>query len=169
MNSKQIILVLESKSHNDSDYMYVRTFIRKQLKDKTNIKNTSLPMNGKDNYNSKSLQSRIKQEIKKYKHGKSVVLIGYDTDNIDMVSKDDLYDKRITEFCKLKGYYPVFFCRDVEEVFLGKRISKNKTKEAIRFLRSGGIDKIKTENFYSENKRIGKSNLCLVLERVLQE
>lgn len=168
MDSKQFILVLESKSDKDSDYMYVRSFVKEYIKDCKNIKITSIPMSGKNNYNSKSLQNKINKAIKDYKHGNSVVIYGYDTDNINSNYDDVEYDKQITDYCKRHNYQLVFFCRDVEEVFLGKRINNNyKAQEAERYLRNRGIEAINVDKLQSVNKIKGRSNLCLVLNQIL--
>ncbi len=111
-------------------------------------------MNGKNNYDSKSLIKKINRYINIYKNKESIVLYGYDTDDIDTNYDHKKYDQKISEFCTKNGYKLVYFCRDIEEVFLNKRVdNKNdKKKLAENFSRSNNIVNIDLSKFKSNKK-----------------
>ncbi len=174
MNHKQLILVMETDKHSKSDYMYLRSFIDHFFLIDQHTKICPVYLNGKRNYNNAGIIKIIKKEQKlfydSFSDGLSHVVYCYDTDDLDFNQDDQNFDKQISEFCESNGYFLVFFCRDIEEVFSGSRINKSdKRKTAESFYRGGKIKNIIIDKFKSEKKRKTYSNLYLVLAKLLPE
>ena len=86
-------------------------------------------------------------------------------------------------FCDQNGFRFIWFCKDIEQVYLGKSIpDSSKKKEAESFLRKKKIKDVrmsKAKNIYDFSKaqipiklkvaryQNGKSNLCAVLDEYL--
>lgn len=67
------------------------------------------------------------------------------------------------------GYKYVWFCRDVEEVFLHKRIDKSeKKREAIKFSHLRDLGKATELSLSSKTENIYKSNLLCVLDAFME-
>lgn len=157
---KQLIFVTES----ENDYMYISTYVRDNF-DMGNIRLDNIPMNGKCNYKNQTVINKIKKKKSGF-IGESVVIYCYDTDDIDTKSSDLKFDNEITEYCTKNNYGLIWFCRDVEEVFIGEQVEQNeKTKFAIEFVRKKEISK--KANLYSEIKKKHNSNLVSNINRYL--
>ena len=168
MKSKQLIFVTESNQQSKSDYMYIRAFIERFFVVDQNVRIVPIYMNGKGNFNSQTVEKKIGTAVKEYINGESIVVYCYDTDSINSDPYHQEFDKQINDYCQEKKYKIVYFCRDIEEVFVGKIIGKNEKKiTAERFLRSRNIEKIDPEKFKSVKKKEKTSNLYLVLSDIL--
>ena len=170
MNYKQLIIVNESNRQTKSDYMYIRSFIDHFFKVDQYIRLYPVYLNGKGNYDNRSIRKEIETETKLFKQGITYVVYCLDTDNLESDPNASSFCKKLEEFCNRNGYYLVFFNRDIEEVFLGKRIdSSDKKKAAESFLRKRNIEYIDLEKFKSKVKRRYFSNLYLVLDQLLEK
>ena len=75
----------------------------------------------------------------------------------------------IKSFCEKNGYDLIWFCLDVEEVFLGKQVeSSHKVKEAGAFRSSRGIERVREEKLTVKEIRNKCSNFLRVLDRYLE-
>ncbi len=153
--------------------IYIRNTIHQFYKiSQSDVKITFVYMEGKGNYSSTKVDKRIKDYAKQYKagnpKGESVVIMCFDCDDYDTNSEDEKFLENVKDFCRNKGYNFVWFCKDIEQVYLGESVSKKQKKEsAERFAKSNGIagfdiSSLKLDNRYQK----GKSNLCTVLDRL---
>lgn len=72
------------------------------------------------------------------------------------------------KFCKDKGYEYVWFCRDIESVFLEKKVSdKLKKREAETFKVRNRIQNIDAAKLSVSVYRINRSNLLTVLDKYI--
>ena len=72
-------------------------------------------------------------------------------------------------YCKEHNYEFVWFCHDVEEVFLGHSVHKSeKTKCAIQYDARNGINNVKISNLKVEKMAGRKSNLVIVFDKYLK-
>ena len=111
----------------------------------------------------------INRQIDQYKNGKTEAVYSYDTDNEKIVKDKSELNKRIEKYCADNNYHAVFFCRDIEEVFIKERVHNDKSKTAIQFLKNGRINNIDVDSLKSNIKRNGTSNLLLVVDGILTD
>ncbi len=163
--------VVESQSSKyDSDYKYIKAFLNQYYNIRTSVKLNPIHLHGKTNYNKK--EKEINKMIKRYHKSQntdqeSVVFFCLDVDNPDLNDNEKL-NKEIENYCKGKNYELIWFYRDVEEVFWGKRCKKEeKIDKANQFLiknviLSYDISKLENNNV---KKGISTSNLKIVVDK----
>ena len=72
----------------------------------------------------------------------------------------------IKKYCKTHAYELVFFCRDVEEVYLGKRVNdKDKVNEVKRFKSKKMIEAVLPQNLSQNEYKINGSNILNGLDK----
>ena len=72
----------------------------------------------------------------------------------------------IKKYCETHAYELVFFCRDVEEVYLGKRVNdKDKVNEVKRFKSKKMIEAVLPQNLSQSEYKINGSNILNVLDK----
>ena len=77
-----------------------------------------------------------------------------------------MFLKDAREYCQTMGYDLVWFCKDVEHVYLGRQIpDSQKQKEAANFKRKKGIATVDMRNLVAQKFRIHGSNIARVLDR----
>lgn len=171
----QLIFCVESGKDDDSDMIYIREVLKHYYVgyDDADIKLNKIYLNGKFNYN----RAKIIKKIKEYKKmfsltnpdGITKVIYFFDTDNYDSNPDDNRFITEITSYCKENGYDYVWFCKDIECVFLGKKIPNNKKNdEAVRFMNNNMISAIKESCLKSKDYRINSSNILSVLSKYLE-
>ena len=129
-------------------------------------------MDGKTHYEEK--KKDIDNLIKKYgrvsSNNKSVVIYFFDCDNYDTKKEDEDFLKKVREFCKSNGYYFGWFCKDIERVYLGKKVlDKQKGKEAASFKRKKYIKNISKEKLTKKSFINNTSNICFLLDKIFDE
>ena len=75
-------------------------------------------MNGKNNYNKTKIINKINQFVKRNNNGDNVVFYCIDTDNINSDRQHFDFFKNVSNFCKANKYQLIWFCYDIENVFL---------------------------------------------------
>ena len=166
----KFLFVVETKSKDeDSDYVYIRKLLNDYYDlSKKGHKLQPIYCNGKGNITKKEKQ--IAREIKNYTGTKTFVFVCID---VDTENKRDSREKNdeIYKYCNKNNYKFIWFCYDSENVFLGKTIDDDKTKEAIKFSNKGTITKelisrmkSKTENYNSSPNKT--SNIITVFENL---
>ena len=79
----------------------------------------------------KALISQYKAASKK---NQSRVIYCFDCDNFDTNAEDENFLKNAKQYCEENGYGFVWFCRDIEQVYIGKQVEKSlKRTEAATF------------------------------------
>lgn len=74
----------------------------------------------------------------------------------------------IENFCRQNGYKFVWFCRDIEEVFLHKTVDDSKKKEEVaKFKKGNDLGKATEQTLSARSIARKKSNMLLVLDQVL--
>ncbi|MCI9386160.1 MAG: hypothetical protein HFH77_07380 [Lachnospiraceae bacterium] len=93
----------------------------------------------------------------------------YVLNNQIKISKVYMGTNKISQFCKENGYDLVWFCHDVEEVFLDNKIpDSQKVQEAGAFRRKKGIQEIPLDKLASSVMRIHTSNIMQILDKYLE-
>lgn len=169
---KQLIFVVEADEKSKSDYIYIRSLLELcyNYRLRTDIKVSIVYMGGKGNYNKKSVCNKIANFRKMYSLGKSYVIYCFDTDKYDS-NPDELKtfnDK--CSYCKDMNYDFVWFCHDIEEVFLGKSVLKHeKTDKAKDYSKKCLVNKVDLKMLKTETISKKHSNLLLFLDKYYKD
>ena len=74
--------------------------------------------------------------------------------------------KDAKKYCDDKGYDFVWFCKDVEQVYIGKKVNDSQKKDvAAKFKEHKQIKEVDVKKLNAENYRINTSNIMTVLNR----
>jgi hypothetical protein len=169
----QLIICVETNKKCNSDYIYIKTSIEHFYSiNQGNIKLSPVYFNGKGNYSSKKAINDINKLSKQYsassEENKSIVLCCFDCDDYDSKPEDMVFLNGAKSFCDQNGFRFIWFCKDIEQVYLGKSIpDSSKKKEAESFLRKKKIKDVRINNLKVARYQNGKSNLCAVLDEYL--
>ena len=167
----QIIFVMEADEKSRSDYMYIRTVLDKHynILQRKDIKIMPVFMGGKGNYQKAKVERTITGNVKKYSvNGESKIVYCFDTDKYDSNPEDSKLLNQEQDYCASKGYDFVWFCHDIEEVFLGHSVKQSeKTDIARKFMANASKSAIVVNNLNVDSIGKGKSNLIRVLDKYL--
>ncbi len=170
----QLIFCLETNEQTKSDYIYIRSTIDHFFKmNQANIKISPVYMNGKYNYNSLKVKKKIEELTKQYRvtsnTNKSVVILCVDCDDYDIKNEDKIFMENAEAFCRNNEYRLVWFCKDIEQVFLHERVRDNeKKKRSEDFRRKGLITQIDRKSLEAGAYQIYRSNLGSVLAEFMK-
>ncbi len=164
----QMILCVETIKSADTDSIYISEVINHWYQLNNQIKISKIYMKSKSKYNSKDVMREIDKKSRAFTFGETKVIYCIDTDqcekNIDHIKEL----KAISQYCEEKGYDLIWFCHDVEEVFLGKRVSDSqKVQEAGTFRRKKMIEKIQADKLSCNEKRAYVSNILCIFDKYL--
>ena len=166
----QLIFVVETNKKCNSDWIYIKDTIEHFYQyERTQIKLSVVYMDGKGKYKQKEKQ--INQLSKQYnsqaKNNHTKVMYCFDCDNYDTNLEDLHFLETAKGYCDRKGYEFVWFCKDIEQVFIGHRVSnKLKQSAAVRFKRQNQILEVDKNKFLSTTYKIGYSNMIAVLDKI---
>lgn len=77
--------------------------------------------------------------------------------------------REISKFCDLNNFELIWFCHDIEEVYLGRKIvTSQKVQEAGDFRRKNKIQSVSADRLSAQEKRACNSNILLVLDKYLE-
>lgn len=169
----QLIFCIETNQQSDTDFIYINEVIKEFYKLDPHIKISPVYMDGKGNFNTSKIERKILKLKKEYAAAKSesttYILYCLDCDKYDSNPEDRAFLKNAKQYCASKDDRRfVWFCRDVEDVFLGKQADKKKKRiEAVRFQTRKQIKSFDTALLSGSEFRPHYSNLCLVLDEFL--
>ncbi len=165
----QMILCVETNKKADTDSIYITDTIKHWYKITNQIRISKVYMNTKTRYNSKDVIKEINQWINKFIIGESKVIYCIDTDQYERNAEHAKELDKISQYCKENGYDLIWFCHDVEEVFLGQKVSDSqKVREAENFRKKKKIEDIPIEKLSCNEKRVCVSNILNVLDKYLE-
>lgn len=126
-------------------------------------------MNSKTKYNSREVINEISKKTKEYKLGLTHVIYCIDVDDFESNPNHVREFNDIRSFCQHNGFELIWFCHDIEDVFLGKRISDHaKVSESSMFRKRHVINTIDNSLLLSSNShQIHSSNILSVLSSYL--
>lgn len=165
MTNKVVVFLIESS--NENDYMYIKSFLDVYY-DIKNDKLEKINLKGKERYNDLGVIKKIKNIEKKAGSRKLEIVCCLDFDNAINDHNIKLLNKKIEKYCSQNNYHLVWFASDIEEVFWGKKVSKNEKKDmAIRFAQNRNRMRIDLDNLRVLKPRNPKtSNICIVLDKL---
>ena len=167
MARRQLVFCFETNNRAGTDYVYVKDTLERfyELDKLEPIK--PIYMGGKQKYNSKDIEKKIKSLTKDYP-GKIKIFYCIDTDHIDTNPVQVKEFKNISDYCNAHGYEMIWFCRDIEEVYLGSSVpDKEKVSKAKTFRTGKGIDKVSKNRLDGKEPHAGTSNILRVLDKYL--
>ena len=169
----QLIFCIETNKQADTDFIYINEVIKEFYQLDPHIKISPVYMNGRGNFNTHNTESKVSKLKKEYAAANSesatYVLYCLDCDRYDSNPEDRAFLISVKQYCDDdEDRQFVWFCRDVEDVFLGKQVEKKqKHSEAVRFQTSKKIKSLNTALLSVSGFRQHYSNLCLVLDEFL--
>lgn len=164
----QLIFCVETNKQADTDWVYIMEAIRFRYNLPPQISINKIYMETKSKYNSRKVLGEIEKRTKCYK-GKTKVIYCVDTDAYESNYGQKKEFDDIKSFCEKNNYDLIWFCHDVEEVFLGKQVEKSKkVKEASAFRSGRGIEHVQEEKLSATEIRNKCSNLLRVLDKYLE-
>ncbi len=164
---KQVIFCVETNKNANSDPLYIYKTVKCFYKIDDCVKLDYVYLDGKGNYNKPHILKEISDLCNRASHMKHYVIYCIDTDDLEDPDRQK-ETKKIQRFCKKRQYEFVWFCRDVEEVFLHKRVRKNKkVSEAKKFSNMQGLGQASSTYLHSSTYGQYKSNLLTILDNIL--
>ena len=131
------------------------------------LKLSPVYMDGKGKYKQKEkkVKSLISQYSKASKGNKSKVIYCFDCDEYDNKIEDLTFLKTVKKYCDDRGYDFIWFCKDVEQVYIGKRVDNSQKKnESTKFKKNNLITKVDVHRLSGRDYRIKTSNIMTVLD-----
>lgn len=166
MKNRQYIFCVESNSKSKTDWKYIKTIINCYYQ-KNDDKYSQVYLNGKGNYDSKSIAKKIKELVNKYK-GISKIIYCIDLDEFENNKADNIFYTKIEKYCLENNYELVYFVRNIEEVIWNKKVENNeKNGLANKFLKNAHIDSRTMSRFKLETKKLKTSNLFCVMDKYM--
>lgn len=168
---KQLIICVETNHKSKTDSLYIReTIDHFYTCPRGEYKFTFLEMDGKSKY--KAIETKIQKSINQYAVGNSDgisnVIYCFDCDQYDIRTEDRTFLNEAKLYCESKKYDFVWFCRDVEQVYLGKSVKDSeKVKKAAEFKRKKGILSISESDLVASVYQQKKSNILRILDKYL--
>ena len=180
MAKLQLIFLVETSENDKADNIYIRSVIDKYflfLNDcyDGEINTITYCLKGKQHYKDKKTLDFIRNKTKmfsSYNEGAVTVAIFFiDTDSTDAEYKKGSFFSNVKDFCEEHNFELVWFCKNVENVFLSKEADQieNKTNEAKLFAIKEGINNIRKNNLSKDKIELGCSNIILVLSKYLKQ
>ena len=168
----QLIFVVETNRSCNSDWIYIKETIKRFYKNDVQVKLSIVYMDGKTKYTDNKVKNGITKYIKGYRAGAkggSKVIFCFDCDDYDNKPRDKKFLEEVKDFCKKEGHEYVWFCKDIERVYLGYKVSDSKKKkEAEDFKRYELINKVTESSLLEKAYKVNSSNILVILDKFLE-
>ena len=165
----QLIFVVEANKKSKTDWIYIKETIDRFYKyDEAHLKLSAVYMEGKNKYlvKEKEVNLLISQYSSTSTNNVTKVIYCFDCDDYDSNPVDKEFLEKTQEFCKANNYEYVWFCKDIERVYLGKKIEDgHKNSEAIRFKANKLINGVSDSRLNGKSISRNMSNILRVLDR----
>lgn len=164
----QLIFVVETNKKCKSDWIYIKeTIDRFYYYGGVQIKLSTVYMDGKNKYlvKKKEVKSLISQYNGASANNVTKVIYCFDCDDYDNNPVDKEFLEKTQEFCKANNYEYVWFCKDIERVYLGEKVEDgNKNGEATKFKEKKLIDGVNESKLKGKSFGANMSNILSVLD-----
>ena len=165
----QLIFVVETNKKCKSDWIYIKDTIDRFYKyDVAHLKLSTVYMDGKNKYlvKEKEVKSLISQYNGAYAKNVTKVIYCFDCDDYDSNPVDKEFLEKTQEFCKANSYEHVWFCKDIERVYLGEKVEDgHKKREATKFKTNKLIDGVNERKLKWKSFGANMSNILSVLDK----
>ena len=167
----QLIFAVETNKKCKSDWIYIKDTIDHFYQyNQAQVKFSPVYMDGKGKYKNKEkeISSLISQYTAGNKTNQSKVIFCFDCDDYDSKPEDADFLENAKCYCKKKGYEFIWFCKDVERVYLGKKVNDiQKKKESEIFKAKNLICAVDESKLVLSNYRANTSNIMNVIDKYL--
>ncbi len=167
----QLIFVVETNKKCKSDWIYIKdTIDRFYQYDQVQVKFSPVYMDGKGKYKNKEkeISNLISQYVAGNKTNQSKVIYCFDCDDYDSKPEDAEFLANAKRYCDEKGYDFIWFCKDIERVYLGKKVNDSqKKKESATFKAKKLIDLVDKSKLAANNYRANTSNIMNIIGKYL--
>lgn len=164
----QMILCVETNKRADTDSIYIQEIINHLYIINNQIKISKVYMGTKSKYKAKDVSREIGNKTKAFTIGETKVIYCIDTDEYEKNIEHERELNDISRFCEENGYDLIWFCHDVEDVFIGNKIpDSQKVQTAGEFRRKGKMKEMDLDKLSSNEKRAHASNILKVLDKYL--
>lgn len=165
----QMIFCLETNKRAGTDYIYIREVLDYLYQIGNQVKITPIYMGTKTKYQATGVLKEIGQRTRQYIHGETKVIYCIDTDAYEKTVKHAKEFRDIKQFCEKNNFELIWFCHDIEEVFVGRQISDSqKVQTAKAFRLKHEVEKVSQEQLAQENLKPCASNILRVLDQYLE-
>ena len=165
----QLIFVVEANKKSKTDWIYIKETIDRFYKyDVAHLKLSAVYMEGKNKYLSKEKEVNllISQYSSTSTNNVAKVIYCFDCDDYDSNPVDKEFLEKTQEFCKANNYEYVWFCKDIERVYLGKKVEDgHKNGEATRFKANKLIDGVSESRLKGKVISSNMSNILSALDK----
>lgn len=168
--SVQLLFCIEADNKSQTDWVYIQSVIDAFFKVSTSVSIKKIGMGGKGNFRRPKVIRQIREKTNAYKrNGETIVIYCIDTDDLFTNPDREREFHEIEEYCWETGAELIWFCRDIEEVFWGERISSSdKVAYAARFRRQNMITEVEEEKLCAGSCAKKSSCIVVVLEKYLE-
>ena len=154
----QFIFCVETNKQCKSDQIYIKDTIERFFTyDNAMVRFSFVYMDGKYKYSSKSVKSQISKMAKEFagiNNNRSIVFYCFDCDDYDCNQRDSKFLAEVEEYCKDNNYEHIWFCKDVERVYIGEKVpDKLKKQKAASFKSRKGINSVPRETLQVDQYR----------------
>lgn len=164
--SLQLIFVVETRKSCNSDWIYIKETVDHFYQvDQAHTKLSVVYMDSKSTYNSPKTKKKIQEKISQFKPRESRVIYCFDCDDYDTKYDDQKFLEAAKQHCRDNGHDFVWFCKDIEHVYVGERVPDKKKKSvSAGFSGKKLICNVNTQTLCVENYRVKCSNIMKVLD-----
>ncbi len=164
----QLIFVVETNKKCKSDWIYIKDTIDHFFEyDHAHVKLSPVYMDGKGRYikAEKEVKKLISQYNNSAKGRKTEAIYCFDCDEYDTKPEDEVFMKNTKKFCADRGYHYVWFCKDIERVFLGNKVPDAEKKKAAEIFKAKKkINDVTEHKLLCKDYKMNSSNILTVLD-----
>lgn len=169
----QLIFIVETNKKCKSDWIYIKDTIDKFFSyNPAQLKLSTVYLKGKGNYRTKEKEIVLleSQYHSTSKENASQVIMCLDCDDYDIKPEDKQFITNAKQYCKKKSWDFVWFCKDIERVYIGKKVpDEEKKAEAAKFKAKKLIESIDKSRLSSNTYKQNTSNIINVLKKYLKQ
>lgn len=167
----QLIFIVETNKKCKSDWVYIKeTIDRFFYVNPAQIKLSPVYLGGKGKYAAKEKEVALleAQYHSTSKENKSQTILCLDCDDYDIKLEDKEFLNTAKQYCFDNGIDLIWFCKDVESVYIGKKVSDSEKKdEATKFKSKGMINQVDVRKLSLDTYTRNSSNIIKVLGKYL--
>lgn len=165
----QMIFCVETNKNANTDSIYITETINRFYEQTNKISRKFIYLGSKSKYNDKETIKQIAKWSKDFTIGETKVVYFIDTDMYERNPEHKKQFDDIKAFCDANDYGFVWFCHDVEEVYLGRTIEDSKkVSEAGNFRKKKMISAMTISYLCSDVIRKNASNILTVLDEYFE-
>ena len=166
--NKLILFCVETNQQANTDYPYIRGTIKRFYEDNNKIVMRPIFLKSKTRYKDHAVINKIESQKNGFPNKDVTVIYCIDVDDYDTSAETKRLLDDIKRYCISNHYEFVFFCRDVEDVYWGKQVSKNdKIRMAASFNEKHQINSIKESQLRKAKYTKNCSNILSILDKYL--